>query len=76
MLKEFIAKYGTYAKTTKGSQLVSPNFTRLSMVNLPRGTAGKKGGKPPKKKAISCRPTVPDEQRCSLIPSVETPPTS
>lgn len=73
MLKEFIEKYGTYAKTARGSQLVSPNFTRLSMVNLPCGTAGKKGGKPPKEKAISRRPTVPDEQCCSLIPSVETP---
>lgn len=46
---------------------VTPNFTQLSMVNLPRRTAGRKGGKAPKKKLVARRKTVPNEQRRPLI---------
>ena len=53
LLKDFIQKYGKYVKTPKGCQNVTPNFTRLSMVNLPRRTAGRKGGKAPVKKSIA-----------------------
>ena len=45
MLIEFIEKYALFSKTSKGSHLVAPNFTRLSMSSLPRRTAGQKGGK-------------------------------
>lgn len=37
------------------------------MVNLPRHTAGRKGGKAPKKKSIARRKAVPSEQRQPLI---------
>lgn len=79
-LKEFVDSYVKFAKTRKGQQNVSPNFTRLSMTNLPKHTAGRKGNKPPAKKAIARRKTVPYEQRVSLltstnldVPSTSTP---
>ena len=50
------------------------------MTNLPKHTAGRKGNKPPAKKAIARRKTVPHEQRTSLltpnnfgVPSTSTP---
>lgn len=55
MLMNFIEKF---SKTPKGDRSATPNFTRLSMSNLPRCTAGQKGGKPPKKKAVCCRNTI------------------
>jgi len=67
MLKEFIESYGKFAKTSKGQKSISPNFTRLSMVNLPKNTAGRKGNKPPAKRPISCRKTVPDEERLPML---------
>ena len=39
-----LENYRKYAKTPKGSQSVTPNCTRLSMVDLLRRTAGLKGG--------------------------------
>lgn len=55
--------YGVYAKTPKGQKSITPNFTRLSMTNLPQQTAGRKGGKPAPKKTIARRKTVPYDQR-------------
>ena len=63
MLKEFLDNYAKYSATPKGQQSVKPNFTRLSMTSLPSHGAGRKGDKPPKKKAISRRECVPEEQR-------------
>ena len=71
LLLSFLENYCKYAKTPKGSRSVTPNYTQLSMVNLPRRTAGRKGGKAPKKKAISRRKVTPSEQRQPL--SVECP---
>ena len=34
-LKEFVDSYAKFAKTCKGKKNVSPNFTKLSMANLP-----------------------------------------
>jgi len=34
-LRDFIKSYGRFAKTRKGQQSISPNFTRLSITNLP-----------------------------------------
>ena len=51
-------------------QRVKPNYTQLSMVNLPRCTAGPKGGKAQTKKTISQRKVTPNEQRQPL--SVES----
>ena len=47
MLIEFIEKYALFSRTSKGSRIVAPNFTRLSMSSLPHRTAGQKGGKAP-----------------------------
>ena len=55
------------AKTNKGQKSISPNFTRLSMANLPRNTAGRKGNKLHAKWPISHRKTVPDEQRFPIL---------
>ena len=52
MLKEFIENCAKFAKTPKGSKSVALNFTCLAMSDLPRGKAGWKGGKAPKKKAV------------------------
>ena len=67
MLVNFIDKYALFSKTAKGHQRTTPNFTRLSMSNLPRRTAGQKGGKPPKKKAICRRKTTSSEHRQPLL---------
>ena len=66
LLKDFLKNDSKYAKTPKGSEMVAPNFTRMSMVNLPRRTAGCKGGKAPVKKAIARKKGVPSEQRRPL----------
>jgi hypothetical protein len=66
MLKEFLESYAKFSKTPKGSRSIAPNFTRLSMSNLPRGTAGQKGAKAPKKKAVNRRNTVATEYRRPL----------
>ena len=50
VLKSFIESYAQFSKTPKGYRSTTPNFTILSMSNLPRRRAGQKGGKPPKKK--------------------------
>ena len=52
-LRSFVESYGRFAKTRKGQQSISPNFTRLSMTNLPQRAAGRKGKKMPPKKSIS-----------------------
>ena len=44
-LKDFVDGYAKFAKTCKGQKKVSPNFTGLSMTNLPKHTAGRKGNK-------------------------------
>ena len=46
-LLSFLENYYKYAKTPKGSRSVTPNYTQLSMVNLPRCTVGRNGGKAP-----------------------------
>lgn len=48
------------------------------MTDLPRHTAGQKGSKPPAKKAIARRKTIPYEQRLPLLTStnLEVPSTS
>ena len=66
MLKNFIENYAKFSKTPKGSSSVAPNFTRLSMSNLPRGIAGHKGEKAAKKKAVSRRKTVATQHRQPL----------
>lgn len=68
-LKDFIDSYNKFANTREGRQRISPNFTRLSMTNLPRRVAGRKGNKPPSKKAVARRQPVPYEQRVSLLTS-------
>jgi len=65
LLERFVKSYGEYAKTPKGQKAISPNFTRLSMTNLARQTAGRKRGKAPPKKTISRKKTLPYEQRQS-----------
>jgi len=76
-LEAYVKNYGIYAKTPKGQKNIAPNFTRLSMTNLTRQTAGRKGGKAPPKKSIMQRKTIPYEQRqkrSSLVTSKnETP---
>ena len=52
-LEAYVKNYGTYAKTPKGQKTIAPNFTRLSMANLTRQTAGRKGNKAPPKKSIT-----------------------
>ena len=66
LLLVFLENYRKYAKTPKGSRSVTPNYTQLSMVKLPRRTAGRKGSKAPKKKSIARRKVVPSEQRQPL----------
>ena len=73
LLQNFLENYCKYAKTPKGSRSVTPNFTRLSMVNLPHRTAGRKGGKAPKKKATARRKTAPAEQRQPLVLGTSSP---
>ena len=58
MLKNFSESYAQFSKTPKGHRSTTPNFTRLSISNLPHRTAGQKGGKPLKKKAICHRNTI------------------
>lgn len=72
MLQNFLENYSKYAKSPKGRQSVAPNFTRLSMTNLPSRTAGRKGGKMAKKKFIARRKTIPSEQRQPLLSDNET----
>ena len=72
MLKSFIESYAQFSKTPKGHRSTTPNFTRLSMSNLPRRTAGQKGGKPPKKKAICRRNTISSEHRQPLLSNAST----
>ena len=67
-----IEKYALFSKTSKGSRLVAPNFTRLSMSSLQRHTAGQKGGKAQKKKAICRRNTTSSEHRQPLFPSTSS----
>ena len=43
----FLESYGRIAKTRKGQQSISPNFTRLSMTNLPHRATARNGIKPP-----------------------------
>ena len=62
-LEAFVKNYGTYAKTPQGQKTIAPNFTRLSMTNLTRHTAGRKGGKAPPKRSITRRKTIPYDQR-------------
>ena len=77
LLFTFLENYRKYAKTPKGSQSVTPNYTRLSMVDLPRRTAGRKGGKAPKKKSIARRKVTPSEQRQPLlVDDVDVPSTT
>lgn len=71
-LQNFVESYGRFAKTQKGQQSISPNFTRLSMTNLSRRVAGRKGKKPPAKKSIARRETTPYEQRQPLLTSPPT----
>ena len=66
-LKEFVDGYAKFAKACKGQKKVSPNYIGLSMTNLPKHTAGRKGNKPPAKKTIARRKTVPYKQRTSLL---------
>lgn len=75
-LRSFIESYARFAKTRKGQQSISPNFTRLSMTNLPQRAAGRKGKRPPAKKSIARRETTPYEQRQSLITSTFDQPSS
>ena len=63
MLHEYLECYAKFIKTPKGSHSVTPNLTQLSMSNLPHGSAGRKGAKAPKKKAIKGKGVIPDEQR-------------
>lgn len=42
------------------------------MTSLPKQMAGQKGNKPPVKKAVACRKTVPYEQRLPLLTSNST----
>ena len=70
-LHSFLKSYSKYVKTPKGNGSVTPNYTQLSMVNLPRRTAGRKGGKAPKKKPITRRKVTPSEHRQPL--SIEDP---
>ena len=62
LLLAFLENYLKYAKTLKGNRSVTPNYTQLSMVDLPRRTAGRKGGKAPKK-PISRRKVTPSERQ-------------
>ena len=75
-LRDFLESYGKFAKTHKGQQSISPNFTRLSMINLPHRTAGRKGKKPPAKKSIARRETTPYEQRQPLFTETVNQPVS
>jgi hypothetical protein len=61
--------YYNYSSTAKGQLKTTPNFTALSMNSLPSRVAGRKGDKPPKKKAIPRRACLPDDQRCMFNPS-------
>ena len=45
LLKPFVKSYGAYVKTPKGCKSVTPNYTRLSMENLPRQTVGEREAK-------------------------------
>jgi hypothetical protein len=51
LLKQYLDAYSKYVQTPAGRKRVIPNYPRLSMNNLPRGIAGRKGDKPPKSKA-------------------------
>ena len=73
-LHSFIESYGRFAKTCKGQQSISPNFTRLSMTHLPQRAAGRKGKKLPPKKSISRRETTSYEQRQPLLTSDQPSP--
>ena len=76
MLKEYLECYGKFVRTPKGKCSATPNFTRLSMVNLPRGSAGRKSPKAPQKKAVKRKQVIPDEQRRDAIPVIEPVPES
>jgi hypothetical protein len=43
-----------------------PNYSRLSMTGLPRGSAGRKGSKLPQKKAIKRRKICDEENRSDI----------
>ena len=49
LLNVYLEHFGKFVKTPNGNQRVSPNFSRLSMSGLPRGSSGKKRFKSAKK---------------------------
>ena len=66
VLRQYLTCFGEFTKTPKGSRQVAPNFTRLSMSGLPRGTSGRKGGKAPRKTAVKRRKIVDEENRYDI----------
>ena len=71
LLKQYLEAYSHFAKTPKGRKQVTPNFTRVSMSGLPRGTAGRKGNKHAKHKAVKRR-KVEENRRDVPMPILST----
>ena len=71
LLKQYLDTYSHFVKTPAGHKRVTPNFTRVSMNGLPRGTAGRKGNKAAKQKAIKCR-KVEENQKDVPLPKLST----
>ena len=69
-LKMYLEHFGKFVKTPKGNSRASPNFSRLSMSGLPRGSAGRKGAKAPRKKAIKRRKIVSEENYADIVRSL------
>ena len=66
-LEDYLDDFGKFVKTSKGYRVASPNFSKVSMSGLPRGTAGRKGSKAPQKKAVKRRNVVDEENRTDII---------
>ena len=71
LLKQYLDTYSHFVKTPAGHKRVTPNFTRVSMNGLPRGTAGRKGNKAAKQKAIKSR-KVEENQKDVPLPKLST----
>ena len=73
LLQQYLEYYGKFAKSPKGRFHSTPNYTRLSMNDLPRGTAGRKGNKAPKKKPIKRKRLEENRQDVtSQLPTTST----
>ena len=57
-LEDCLDHFGKFVRTSKGYHVALPNFSKLSMSGLPRGTAGRKGSKAHQKKAVKTVYTI------------------